>query len=84
MTEEALAVARDLYGEPNVAIESKLMTGSEDFAQFLSKVAGCFVFLGNGEHSPPLHNPTYDFNDDGLLHGAEFYAGIARRRLRPS
>ncbi|MDO3435652.1 M20 aminoacylase family protein [Rhizobium sp. CBN3] len=84
LTEEALAVARDLYGEPNVAIESKPMTGSEDFAQFLSKVPGCFVFLGNGEHSPPLHNPTYGFNDDGLLHGAEFYAGIARRRLRPS
>ena len=82
LTEEALAVARDLYGASNVAIASKPMTGSEDFAQFLAKVPGCFVFLGNGENSPPLHNPTYDFNDAGLLHGADFHAGIVRRRLR--
>ncbi|ANK89011.1 MULTISPECIES: M20 aminoacylase family protein [unclassified Rhizobium] len=84
LTEEALTVARDLYGASNVAVASKPMTGSEDFAQFLAKVPGCFVFLGNGERSPPLHNPTYDFNDDGLLHGANFHAGIARRRLPSS
>ena len=81
LAEEALTVARDLYGVSNVAIASKPMTGSEDFAQFLSRVPGCFVFLGNGVHSPPLHNPTYDFNDAGLSHGANFHAGIVRRRL---
>jgi metal-dependent amidase/aminoacylase/carboxypeptidase family protein len=57
------------------------MTGSEDFAQFLSRVPGCFVFLGNGETSAPLHNPNYDFNDNGLVHGMRFHAAIARRRL---
>ncbi|AUW45831.1 M20 aminoacylase family protein [Rhizobium leguminosarum] len=82
LTEEALTVARDLYGASNVVIARKPMTGSEDFAQFLSRVPGCFVFLGNGEHSPPLHNPTYDFNDAGLSHGANFHAGIVRRRLQ--
>lgn len=30
---------------------------------------GCSVALGNGEDSAPLHNPRYDFNDAGLLHG---------------
>ncbi|OWV72386.1 amidohydrolase [Rhizobium sp. R339] len=82
LTGEALTVGRDLYGASNVAVASKPMTGSEDFAQFLAKVPGCFVFLGNGENSPPLHNPTYDFNDAGLLHGVDFHAGIVRRRLR--
>lgn len=82
LTEETLALACDLYGASNVAVADKPMTGSEDFAQFLSKVPGCFVFLGNGEYSPPLHNPTYDFNDAGLLHGTDFHVGIVRRRLR--
>jgi len=57
------------------------MTASEDFARFLGLAPGCYVFLGNGEDSAPLHNPTFDFNDDGLLHGARLHASIVRRRL---
>jgi hippurate hydrolase len=57
------------------------MTGSEDFARFLDHVPGCFVFLGNGEASAPLHNSSYDFNDDGLLYGTNFHAAIVRQRL---
>jgi len=78
---EAMAVAVELYGASNAKVASKPMTGSEDFAQFLSRVPGCFVFLGNGETSAPLHNPNYDFNDNGLVHGMRFHAAIARRRL---
>lgn len=78
---EAMAVAVELYGASNARVASKPMTGSEDFAQFLSRVPGCFVFLGNGETSAPLHNPNYDFNDNGLVHGMRFHAAIARRRL---
>ena len=55
----------------------------EDTARFLEHVPGCFVFVGNGEDSAPLHNPSYDFNDDGLLHGARFHAAVIRRRLPP-
>ncbi len=62
----------------NVAQEP--MTGSEDFAHFLKHAPGVFVFLGNG-NSAPLHNPRYDFDDDGLIHGVDFHAAIARRRL---
>ena len=57
------------------------MTGSEDFAQFLEHVPGCFVFVGNGKDSAPLHNAAYDFNDDGILYGARFYAATIRQRL---
>jgi hippurate hydrolase len=81
LADEAMAVATELLGNANVRIAAKPMTGSEDFAQLLSRVPGCFVFLGNGEGSAPLHNPNYDFNDDGLVHGMRFHAGIARRRL---
>jgi hippurate hydrolase len=39
------------------------------------------LFVGNGEHSAPLHNPNYDFNDEGLIHGAHLHAAIVRRRM---
>jgi len=59
----------------------KPMTGSEDFARFLTHVPGCFAFIGNGETSAPLHAPDYDFNDAALTHGATVHMAIARARL---
>lgn len=81
LVDEAFAVARTILPPENAHLAAEPMTGSEDFAHFLAHVPGCFVFLGNGTASAPLHNPGYDFNDEGLLHGADFHAGIARRRL---
>ncbi len=66
------------------ANECEPMTGSEDFARFLAHVPGCFLFIGNGEASAPLHNPRYDFNDAALSHGARVFAAIARTRLKPA
>lgn len=80
LTEEALAVARETLGADAVSIVAAPFTGSEDFARFLDHVPGCFAFLGNGD-SAPLHNPRYDFDDAGLIHGMRFHAGIVRRRL---
>ncbi len=80
LVEEAFAVARSILRPDDVRLAAEPMTGSEDFAHFLAHVPGCFVFLGNGRESAPLHNPTYDFNDEGLLHGADFHAGMIRRR----
>ena len=82
LVEEAFAAARSILPGEAVALAREPMTGSEDFARFLDHVPGCFVFLGNGKDSAPLHNPTYDFNDEGLIHGARFHAAIARRRLQ--
>ncbi|OHV22134.1 amidohydrolase [Rhizobium sp. RMa-01] len=81
LVEEAFAAARSVFPSENVKLRREPMTGSEDFARFLDHVPGCFVFLGNGKNSAPLHNPNYDFNDDGLIHGANFHASIVRRRL---
>ena len=82
LSQEALAAARTVLGEDNVAVASEPMTGSEDFARFLDHVPGCFAYVGNGEGSAPLHNASYDFDDRGLIHGARFHAGIVRHRLR--
>ena len=81
LVDEALAAARTAFGDDRVGLAAEPMTGSEDFARFLDHVPGCFLFTGNGEASAPLHNPTYDFNDAGLMPGALLHAAIVRRRL---
>lgn len=81
LVEEAMAAARTVLHADDVKIAAEPMTASEDFARFLEHVPGCFVFMGNGENSAPLHNPDFDFNDAGLLPGARYHAAIIRRRL---
>ena len=81
LTDAALSTATALLGEGNAAEMSAPGAGSEDFAQFLAHVPGCFVYMGNGETSKPLHHPGYDFDDAGLLHGARYHVAIARARL---
>lgn len=81
LVDEAFAAARHVLTNDAVGVAAEPMTASEDFARFLDHVPGCFVFLGNGEASVPLHNSSYDFNDDGLLHGTNFHAAIVRQRL---
>ncbi|ESY29290.1 amidohydrolase [Mesorhizobium sp. LNJC391B00] len=78
LVDEAFAATQGVLA---VGVAAEPMTGSEDFARFLDHVPGCFVFLGNGEASVPLHNSSYDFNDDGLLHGTNFHVAIVRQRL---
>lgn len=81
LSQEALAAARSVTGEDRAAMMKEPIAASEDFAQFLTHVPGCFMFMGNGESSKPLHNSSYDFNDAGLTFGAQYFAAIARRRL---
>ncbi len=59
------------------------MTG-EDFAWYLHRRPGAFVWIGNGSAAGgrELHNANYDFNDDILPAAAGFLAGVAKRALR--
>ena len=63
------------------------VTGSEDFAFFLEKIPGCYVFIGNGEGEQGgcmVHNPGYDFNDAILSTGASYWVRLAERYLAPA
>jgi len=60
------------------------MSFSEDFAHFCAAVPGCFMLLGNGESGPcaqPLHASDYDFNDELLSLGAQYWVDLVRARL---
>lgn len=81
LVREAFAAAHEVFASGMASPAREPMTGSEDFARFLERVPGCFAFVGNGRDSAPLHNPSYDFQDDGLSYGAGFHVAIARRRL---
>jgi amidohydrolase len=80
-TRAALAAAASAFPPEAIRADREPMTASEDFARFLDHVPGCFAFIGNGEGSPPLHNPNFDFNDAALVHGTRFHVAIARQRL---
>ena len=80
-TRAAVEAARAVFGDDGADPDCAPITASEDFARFLEHVPGCFVFLGNGVDSLPLHNAAFDFNDDALGYGVRFHLEIARRRL---
>lgn len=75
-TEKALKAASTVFDVVNG--NRAPVTPSEDFAQFLKYVPGCFGFIGNGVESLPLHNPGFDFNNQSLLYGARYFAALAR------
>lgn len=81
----AVQAATNVVGEDKVDGNTKPVMISEDFAGFLEKIPGCFVFLGTGTKAEgcgtPLHNSTFDFNDDVLQTGAEYFAELIRLRL---
>lgn len=83
LTREVARIALETFGEDAFNQNALPGLGSEDFAQLLQRVPGCYVNLGNGD-SATLHNPAYDFNDDAIPFGVRFFVAIARDRLRAS
>jgi len=81
----AVAAASKIVGAQNVNAQIQPMMISEDFGAFLQVVPGNFVFIGNGEKAGeggiPLHNAGYDFNDNVLTMGAQYFAEVARMAL---
>jgi amidohydrolase len=78
-------VTRETFGEASVLDLKHPTMGAEDFAFYLEKVPGAFLFLGNNpsatEPYPPLHSPHFNFNDDALPIGVEMMANVALRFL---
>lgn len=84
-TEIAITAARNVVGEKAVDTDVSPMMISEDFGAFMQQVPGNFVFIGNGAHgtdgATPLHNAGYDFNDEILVTGAQYFAELVRVSL---
>ncbi len=75
--EECLKVATALVGPERVELQRPPTMGAEDFAHYLERYPGCYVFLGSGETATPLHHPNYDFPDELLAIGASYWVSLA-------
>lgn len=69
-------------GEENV-LESKLITGAEDFSRYQEKIPGLFLMLGTNdpgvapEDSPSNHSPFFSPNESALMSGVRALVGFA-------
>lgn len=76
----AIEAAKNVVGENGLIIDPLPSMGSEDFAFMLQKIPGVYVWLGAGKGAN-LHNPAYNFNDEVLITGAQYFIEIVNQEL---
>ena len=76
----AIKAAKNVVGETSVIIDPNPSMGAEDFAFMLKKIPGAYVWLGVGQGAN-LHNPAYNFNDEVLTTGVEYFIEIVKQEL---
>jgi amidohydrolase len=76
-------VAEEIVGTARVRDGLRTM-GGEDMSAFLSRVPGCFAFVGSARPdgtSHPHHSPRFDIEEDALAIAAELLSRVALRYL---
>jgi amidohydrolase len=85
VAEQVMAAGGEVLGADGVE-ETPPALASEDFAHYLEKVPGAFMFIGAGAPGQtvyPLHHPRFDFDEKALVYTVEIMAGAALKLLRP-
>jgi amidohydrolase len=73
----AVRVVKDLWG-PAALIPFAPVMGGEDFAYYLQKVPGAFLFMGAGDGMRhPHHHPGFDLDERALVPAAALLASLA-------
>jgi hippurate hydrolase len=84
-TDFARQVAIDLVGAERVTLQGQALTGSEDFAFMLEQIPGSYLLIGNGDGDSAgacmVHNPGYDFNDENIATGADYWKALVKAFL---
>ena len=61
------------------------ISGGEDFAYMMEECPGSFIFVGNGTEAEGrgqnVHTPKYDFNDDTIPYGVEYWVRLVDEEL---
>lgn len=78
----AIKAAARVVGKENVLTQELPAMGSEDYAFYMQKTKGCFVWVGNGVDSPVIHNSKYDFNDTAILVGSSIFVELLNEVLQ--
>ena len=81
VTRTVLEVGHQLIGD-KASILGRPLTVSDDFAEFLTRIPGCYFMLGampKGEPPPAHHSPGFRIDEDALPVGVKVLAGAASR-----
>jgi hippurate hydrolase len=82
-TARARRAATAVFGEANTITRFPPSTAGDDFAFFMQKAPGCYVWLGNGPavNGALHHNSAYDFNDAAIASGVKFWTTLVEQEL---
>lgn len=79
--ESTIRAAIKAVGEDNVITDMESSMAAEDFAFFMEHVPGCYVWIGNGTDSPPLHSSRFNYDDTILPVVVKFFASVVKEWL---
>jgi amidohydrolase len=85
VTRTVLEVGHELIGD-KASLLGRPLTVSDDFAEFLTRIPGCYFMLGarpEGEHPPAHHSPGFHIDEAALPVGVRVLAGAASRLAEP-
>jgi amidohydrolase len=81
VTRTVMEVGEELIGDKASRL-GRPLTVSDDFAEFLTRIPGCYFMLGarpQGETAPAHHSPTFRIDEAALPVGVKVLAGAASR-----
>ena len=81
VTRTVLDVGRSVVGE-KASVLGRPLTVSDDFAEFLTRIPGCYFMLGarpDGDSPPAHHSPRFRIDERALATGVKVLAGTAAR-----
>ncbi len=85
VTRTVLDVAESLIGD-RASVLGRPLTVSDDFAEFLTRIPGCYFMLGvmpPGDTPPAHHSPGFTIDESALEVGVKVLAGAASRLAAP-
>ncbi len=81
VTRTVLEVGQELIGD-KASVLGRPLTVSDDFAEFLTRIPGCYFMLGarpEGDVPPAHHSPGFRIDEAALPVGVKVLAGAASR-----
>lgn len=82
--ERFFQTAGSLFGEQHTLTCPSMMAG-EDFAYYLQRVPGCFMFVGAGNEAKqivaPHHHPRFDIDEDAMHNAARLFLAMTASRM---
>lgn len=81
-TEEVAKVAGEVVGKENVITNRPYSLGGDDFAEFILRVPGTYVYVGSGNESNPNtlvahHDGLFEIDEDCLLIASKLHVAYS-------